>query len=176
MRLTKRLRTLFGRPAQERELTDELRFHIDMRTDENVAAGMSPDEAHYAALRCFGNPALKREDARTTWGWIWLEHFVQDLRYGLRAMRQAPGFTAVAVLSLALGIGANTAIFSLIDAVLMKALPVQDPERLVALSWASKGWPEGIINGLSGNGSRDPAGRTTSSSFSYPTYEHLQRC
>ncbi len=174
MRLTKRLRSLFGRSAQERELTDELRFHIDMKTDENIATGMSPDEARQAALRSFGNPGLKREDARTTWGWIWVEHFVQDVRYGLRAMRQAPGFTAVAVLSLALGIGANTAIFSLIDAVLLKTLPIQDPQNLVAMDWASKGWPEGVINGLSGNMNGDPSGRMTSPSFSYPMYEQLR--
>ena len=173
MRLMKRLRSLFGRPAQEYELTDELRFHINMKTDENVAAGMSPDEARYAALRSFGNPALKREDARTTWGWSWVEHLAQDVRYGLRAMRQAPGFTAVAVLSLALGIGANTAIFSLIDAVLLKTLPIQDPQELVAMHWASKGWPD-VMNGLSGNMNSDASGRMTSPSFSYPMYEQLR--
>jgi predicted permease len=173
MRVIKRLRSLFGRSAQEHELDDELRFHIEMKTSENIAAGMPPDEARYAALRAFGNPSLKREDARTTWGWNWLEHLSQDLRYGLRAMRQSRGFTAVAVLSLALGIGANTAIFSLIDSVLLKTLPVEDPQHLVALQWASQGWPE-VINGLSGTMYRDGAGRNVSPSFSYPLYEQLR--
>ena len=174
MRLMKRLRSLFGRRSQESDLNDELRFHIEMKADENVAAGMTPDEARYAALRSFGNAAVKREDARATWGWIWLEHFVQDLRYGLRALRQAPGFTAVAVLSLALGIGANTAIFSLIDAVLLKTLPVQDPQNLVAMDWTSKGWPD-VMNGISGSMNNDRAsGRMTSPSFSYPMYEQLR--
>ncbi|HEV2423959.1 MAG TPA: ABC transporter permease [Terriglobia bacterium] len=173
MRLKRRLRSLFGRSSQESDLGDELRFHIGMKTEENIAAGMSPDEARYAALRAFGNPALKREEARGTWGWSWVEHFAQDVRYGLRAMRQAPGFTAVAVLSLALGIGANTAIFSLIDAVLLKTLPVQDPQNLVAMQWASKGWPN-VMNGLSGNMNNDASGRMTSPSFSYPMYERLR--
>jgi len=173
MRLMKRLRSLFGRPAQERQLDDELRFHLEMRLDENIAAGMNPDEARYAALRSFGNPGLKREDTRGTWGWSFLEHFAQDVRYGLRALRQAPGFTAVAVLSLALGIGANTAIFSLIDAVLLKTLPIQDPQELVAMDWHSKGWP-GVMNGLSGSMNNDASGRMSSPSFSYPMYEQLR--
>jgi macrolide transport system ATP-binding/permease protein len=173
MRLSKRLRSLFSRSAQEQELGDELRFHLETKIDENVAAGMSPDEARYAALRAFGNSGLKREEARTMWGWIWIEHFLQDLRYGLRAMRQAPGFTAVAVLSLALGIGANTAIFSLIDAVLLKTLPVQDPQELVAMDWHSMGWPD-VMNGLSGNMNRTPGGSMNSPSFSYPMYEQLR--
>jgi predicted permease len=173
MRLMKRLRSLFGRSTQEHELDDELRFHLEMKTNENIAAGMQPGEARYAALRAFGNPGLKREETRAMWGWNWLEHLGQDLRYGLRALRQSRGFTAVAVLSLALGIGANTAIFSLIDAVLLKTLPVDDPEHLVALQWASQGWPE-VIDNISGTMYPDDAGRNTSLSFSYPLYEQLR--
>jgi len=174
MSWTKRARSLWFRQKLEHDLDDELRFHLEMKIDDYVASGMTPEEARYAALRAFGNPGLKREEARHMWGWILLEHLIQDLRYALRAMRRSPGFTAVAVLSLALGIGANTAIFSLIDTVPLKMLPVQNPQQLLLLRWASHGWPDGIMHNVSGNFDEDKSGRTASTSFSYPGYEQMR--
>ena len=126
-----RLKTLFGRNRNARQLEDEIRFHLDQQVAENMAAGMNPAEARYAARRAFGNPTLTKEQARDTWGWTWLEQIALDVRYGARGLGNSAGFTAVAVLTLALGIGANTAIFSLIDTVMLRMLPVQKPEELL---------------------------------------------
>src|ERR1041385_7534377 len=123
----------------ERDLDEELQHHIELSTQENIAAGMQPEEARYAALRAFGGVEQKKEECRDADRLRWLEDIIQDLRCGLRQFRRNPGFTAIAVLTLALGIGANTAIFSLIDAVMLKLLPVEHPEQLFVLNWASQG-------------------------------------
>ncbi len=116
------------------DLGDEIRSHIDFLTDENIARGMAPDEARAAARRDFGNATGTRERAREAWQFPHVESILQDLRYGLRAIRNAPAFSLVVVLTLALGIGANTAIFSVVYSVLLRPLPYPHGERLVVLN------------------------------------------
>src|SRR5690348_202967 len=137
-RITLRLRSLFRRDRMEGELEQELRFHLAQQIEENLAAGMSPDAARAAALRTIGGMAQIEEECRDARGVQWWENFVRDLRYAFRNLRKAPVFAAVAVLSLALGTGANTAIFSLIDRVMLQNLPVRDPQQLVLVRTSSQ--------------------------------------
>jgi putative ABC transport system permease protein len=134
-KLPLRFRSLLKRGRVEQELSDELRFHLENLTEENVTRGMTREEAHYAALRELGGVDQIKEECRDMRRVNYLESFVQDLHYGLRMLARNPGFAAVAVLTLALGIGANTAIFSVVDTVLLRPLPFKDPSHLV---WATE--------------------------------------
>src|SRR5436190_10873640 len=126
------------RRRKEAELREELQFHLAAEADERQAAGLTEDEARWAARRDLGNVTLVQENTRELWSWIPLEQLAQDVRYGLRAMLKNRLFTALAALSLALGIGANTAIYSFMDSILLRALPVSDPASLVVVKWQSQ--------------------------------------
>jgi predicted permease len=133
MKILHHLRTQFRKKELDQELSEELAFHLQKETEENIAAGMRAEDARYAALRKFGGIDRVKEECRDAWGFRRLEELLQDLRFAVRMLGKNPGFTAVVVLTLALGIGVNTAIFSLVDQLLLWSVPAREPNRLVKI-------------------------------------------
>lgn len=141
-----RLRSLVRRDRVERELDKELRFHLEQQIEENIASGFSPEEARYAALRRLGGAEQIKEECRDMRQTAYLEDLGKDLRYAGRALRKSPGFAAAIVLTLGLSIGANSAIFSVIDGVLLKPLPYPQADRIVRLFFSSNTYPKFPLN------------------------------
>lgn len=132
--LARRTAYLFHRKGFDADLEEEMKFHIEMKAASYRDAGMEKQSAHYAARRQVGNTVLLAENSRQMWGWSWFETCLQDIRYALRGLRKSPGFAAVAIFSLALGIGANTVTFSALNALVLRDLPIKDPERVYSMN------------------------------------------
>jgi predicted permease len=150
------LRTILHPSSANKHLHDEIEFHIEQQTAEYIAAGMPPQEARSAAIRAFGNITALKEQATETWHWAWLDHVMQDLRYSVRRLRRSPAFALTVVITLALSIGANLAIFELLRGVLFTELPVQQPGQLYSLRAVKSPFDEQWF-------------------FSYPAYQRLKQ-
>src|ERR1700731_2014989 len=143
------LKQLFSRRRLYKDLSEEIRQHLEETIEELVAGGMPRKEAAAAARRAFGNVTLTEEDSRNIWRWLSVEELLADVRYGLRALRHNPMFTAVALLTIAIGIGANAAVFSVVNSVLLKPLNYPQPEELIALHQIAPG-AEGLADFATG--------------------------
>jgi hypothetical protein len=162
MGIFRRIWALGKRSKLDREIEDELRDHLQMRTNANIAKGMSPEQAARAARLRFGNPEVVKEHIEAEDAALSLESLLRDVRYALRGFTSSRGFTTVAIITLALGIGANTAVFQLLDAVRLRNLPIQKPQELVQLS---------IVGGNKGFGEND----YQYDSFTIPMWQEVRR-
>jgi macrolide transport system ATP-binding/permease protein len=169
-----RLRSLFSRSKVDWELSDEVELHLELLTRERMAEGMNRRDAITAARREFGSVSLAKEHCRDTRRTALIDNLTKDTVFALRGLAKAPVFTATALLSLALGIGANTAICSFLEAILMRTLPVADPATLVAVNWSAGSEPK-VIQQQHGdhNGHHDQGGNYVSDAFPYPAFESL---
>jgi predicted permease len=169
---------LAQRRRKEAELREELAFHLEEEADGRREEGLPEEQARWAARRDLGNVSLLEENVRAVWIWTFWEQVVQDLRYALRMMRKNPTFTVLATLLLALGIGANTAIYSFVDALLVRQLPVADPRSLVVLNWhmaGKKDNDDSVVHHASGHFENDPKFGLTAAIFPYPAFELLRK-
>ena len=170
------LKRFFRRSEEDSELAEELEAHLAHEIDDNLARGLSPDEARRQAYVKLGNPLRIRDRVWETNRIGWLEDTGRDLRYAARTLAKAPSFTLVALLVMALGIGANTAIYSFLDSLLMRSLPVSDPSSLVILNWHAKATRRDfVMQSMSGYVGDDPRLGQVSDIFPYPAFEILQK-
>ena len=170
-----KLRSLLHRRRKEEDFRDELQFHLDEEAEERQAEGLPSEEARCAARRDIGNITLVQEEARAAWTWTYMEQFAQDCRYGFRTIAANKTFSLLAILSLALGIGANTAIYSFMDSLLLRSLPVSDPESLAVLNWGAN--PTGrdfVMRGMSGSTWRDSKWAESAGIFPFPAFELIR--
>src|ERR1035438_8203745 len=166
------LRVTLRRNRLEAEMEAELEHHLESLTADLIRAGQSPQEAARRARIALGAAMVHKEDMRASLGLRWWDEFCGDLRYGVRILRKSPGFTAIAAVSLALAIGANTTIFSIAKSLLYDRLHVPHAEQLRMLRWTGDGHE--AVQGMWGDFDSTPGGGTTSSVFSYPVYQQLR--
>ena len=171
--LRHRLHSLFQPSRVETDLQREIDLHIEQLAKEKIAGGMAESEAFTAAKREFGHLGLTKEHCRDMRRIHFIDDLIRDLAFAFRALSKSPVFTLTALLSLALGIGANTAIYSFMDAIMLRALPIPDPQSLVVVNWRAKGSPK-VAHSQHGDGYQDPGGFSVAGIFPYPAWESLR--